>query len=386
MNDVIELVRNKPMFSEKGNLEELLVIDKFPVFIGTTKDQLNNDIFTELAFDIDQSNGIIQLSRPLKHSIVYSYYHSEALGTTWDEHREMFSEFINNDYKNILDIGGSSGSLAKQHISKYDSYWTIIDPNILKAKGQNNRIEYIEGLIEEKPEKLKYKDAIVHSHTLEHIYDPIKFLYTLTKNLKIGTTQIFSIPNFQAYLENNQSNVLNFEHTYLLTENLTDVLLNVFGFEISKKYYFKNHSIFYKSVLNKPNLENINKKIEEKISNDYLKNKKNFIQSFNKIENLIRDFHKLQKENKESQCFIFGAHIFSQIFYFKGINFNLIKNVLDNSELKENTRLYGTNWFVKKPEVLSSFKNPILILNVGQYQDEVKSQILKINPTTLIVE
>ena len=79
MNDVIELVRNKPMFSEKGNLEELLVIDKFPVFNGTTKDQLNNDIFTELE-DIDQSNGIIQLRRPLKHSIVYSYYHSEALG------------------------------------------------------------------------------------------------------------------------------------------------------------------------------------------------------------------------------------------------------------------------------------------------------------------
>ena len=88
-------------------------------------------------------------------------------------------------------------SLAKQHISKYDSYWTIIDPNILKAKGQNNRIEYIEGLIEEKPEKLKYKDAIVHSHTLEHIYDPIKFLYTLTKNLKIGTTQIFQFQIFK---------------------------------------------------------------------------------------------------------------------------------------------------------------------------------------------
>ena len=64
------------------------------------------------------------------------------------------------------------------------------------------------------------------------------------------------------------------------------------------------------------------------------------------------------------------------------INFGLdpkkIKYVIDNDILKQKKRLYGTSLQVRSPKILSSYENPLVILKVGIYKNEIKKDILQI--------
>ena len=83
---------------------------------------------------------------------------------------------------------------------------------------------------------------------------------------------------------------------------------------------------------------------------------------------------------------MFGAHVFSQYLLKFGLDPKKIIFILDNDNLKQNKRLYGTKLQVRSPKVLSSYKKPIVILKVGIYKNEIKKDILKnINPKTSFI-
>ena len=51
-----------------------------------------------------------------------------------------------------------------------------------------------------------------------------------------------------------------------------------------------------------------------------------------------------------------------------------------------NKRLYGTKLQVQSPKILSAYKNPLVILKVGIYKNEIKKDILKnINSKTSFI-
>ena len=93
----------------------------------------------------------------------------------------------------------------------------------------------------------------------------------------------------------------------------------------------------------------------------------------------------LEKHIK-SDIFIFGAHIFTQFLLNFGLKTNFI-NVLDNDINKQGEFLYGTNLVVKSPKILSEYKNPVVVLRAGQFNNEIKQDILNnINNKTLFLE
>ena len=57
----------------------------------------------------------------------------------------------------------------------------------------------------------------MHSHTLEHMYDPVRFFEIVRGLLKPGQLHIFSVPNLFALVADGQPS-LHFEHTMLLRE------------------------------------------------------------------------------------------------------------------------------------------------------------------------
>ena len=77
-----------------------------------------------------------------------------------------------------------------------------------------------------------------------------------------------------------------------------------------------------------------------------------------------------------SSVFLFGAHIFSQYLISFGLKTDKIKFILDNSPIKIERRLYGTNLVVKSPKILKEYSNPLVILKAGLYNKEIKDDII----------
>ena len=95
-----------------------------------------------------------------------------------------------------------------------------------------------------------------------------------------------------------------------------------------------------------------------------------------KINELTSGFDKI---------FIFGAHIFSQLLIFNGLNKKNIFGILDNDKKKINNYLYGTKYKIFSPTILKNFLAPTVILRAGPYNAEIKRQIFLINPRTIII-
>jgi hypothetical protein len=372
------IIRNYSVITGNKNLEHLYTFKDFPVFIGATDQDIKKDLIADLSISICKESGIIQLDKILPPEVVYSGYHSEALGSIWDRHHKEFLEFLKKyNLKNVLEIGGGNGRMALDYIKgKTDIRWSIVEPNPVNI--DNDQIEYIPVLFDDKFTFDKKIDAIVHSHAFEHMYFPKAFLEKVTSLLKANQYHIFTLPNLFAYLDNKFTNVLNFEHTIFITEYFIDYLLSNNGFEILEKKYFDKHSIFYAT-----------KKVDYQVSfnfeSQYDKYKKMFLDYLEFNTKIINNYNK-QIKSFNGKVFLFGAHVFSQYLLNQGIDKTKIEGILDNSKIKQGKRLYGSSLIIFSPEILKDKKNVAVILRAGVYQDEIRKQISSINPLVAIWE
>jgi hypothetical protein len=159
----------------------------------------------------------------------------------------------------------------------------------------------------------------------------------------------------------------------LLTDYFIDYLLSKTGFNVIEKKKYDNHSHFYtvEKSNNVVNIDLVNKyETYKNLFNDFLHFHFNMVK---KLNDYINQY--------EHEVFLFGGHIFSQFLIQFGLNPNKIVSILDNSQLKQNKRLYGTDLIVRSPQILSDYKSPLVILKAGVYNEEVKADILNnINP------
>lgn len=372
------IVRDKSVITDKENLKPIFTFKNFPVFIGCTEKTFDTDLKADLSFAICPETGVIQLNKVLPLDVVYSQYHSEAIGKTWTDHHLAFVDFISQfKPKNVLEIGGSNGFIGKNYIDKVEgSNWSIIEPN--PSPDIDSRIKVIQKIFD-KNIKIENDsiDAIVHSHVFEHIYYPKDFLSLISSNLANNQYHLFSVPNLYEWLKSKFTNCMNFEHTIFLTEYLIDYLLSIYGFKIIKKDYFNNHSIFYATQKTNPYSFNFESKYDEylKLFNEYIEYLQNKVKKYN---NEIKEY--------EGKIYLFGAHVFSQVLLNLGLEEDKISFILDNSLIKQEKRLYGYNLIIKSPEVIKNDKNATVILNAGVYQDEIKNQLRLLNKEVIILE
>ena len=370
------------ILSKKDKLRDLISLKKFPVFIGCTDKPKSEDLYFDMDWSVGVSSGLIQLKHLMSPNIIYSDFHSEAVGQLWKKHNKEFSKFvIKYCDSRVLEIGGGANIIANLCVknNKIKNWY-----NFELAKIKNSQIEYsgkvkyINKSITSSYAKkiIKNETILVSSHVLEHLYSPIETLKTIIKNTKIKKI-VFSIPDLKTYLENKYLNVINFEHTYLLTEEVLKKILSEINFKIKIKKNFQKHSIFIYAVKSEKEI-NYNLPNLKKYQNLY---KRNIIFYKKKISK----FNKVFLGRNKSSNYIFGAHIFSQYLLKMGLKENNFSYVLDNSKDKFRKRLYGTNISVEKPDIIKKIKKPIILVNMGQYQSEVEKQLKKINKKTRIV-
>ena len=376
------IVRNKCVVSKKNDLVKLFKLKKFPCFVGCTKQKMIKDQFFDMSFSISKSSGCVQLKNLLPLKLIYSSSHVETVGKIWESHHNEFAEFISkNKILNVLEIGGSSEFLAKKclKLNKKIKSWKIIDPNPqLNKKSKDKKIYFIKGFFEKEIFYEKY-DCIIHSHTFEHSYHPQKFLKKINSLLSENGYQIFSVPVLEYWLKKKFSNAINFEHTFYFDFKLLKFLLSMNNFKIIKKKIFNDRHSYFILSQKKKSYKTV------KLKPDYKKNKK-MIFDYKKF--LLSEINNINDKIKSisSPIFLFGAHIFSQALLSTGLKKDKIICILDNSEKKRGMRLYGSNLKVKSPEILKKYKNPVVILKAGIYNNEIKKQILnQINKKTKFI-
>ena len=141
------------------------------------------------------------------------------------------------------------------------------------------------------------------------------------------------------------------------------------GFDIVKKHYHKElPCIFYVCSKTQPSEMDYSNTI-------YEKNKKVFLDFVNYYRNEVDELNR-KIDNFDGEIYLFGAHIFSQFLIFNGLNTDRIKLILDNSNMKQGNRLYGTEFMVESPKILKNKDNVAVILKTATYNEEIKDDIL----------
>ncbi len=373
--------RTLSLLNNKANLEHLYTFKNVPISMGCVSTPQSEDIIHDQIWDICKDTGIIQLRNPLPLELVYAFPHNDGIGKVWEDHYQSFANFINKfNVSKVLEIGGGAGRLGKLYLDKSPSYfWTMVEPNHSYQTIENSNFTHLVEWFDKDFQIKNDYDAVVHSHTFEHVYDPLSFLETIYNQIEDTKLHIFSFPNLYRFLENRFTNALNFEHTAFLTEEITDILLKKVGFELIEKEYYGEHSIFYACKKVKPQNIEFPPSIYQKNKSLFLNYIKYYQDEVNYLNNLV--------ENHKGKIFLFGGHIFSQFLIFNGLNTHKITSILDNSKMKQGNRLYGTPFTVKPPSILKNYDNPAVILKTASYNKEIKTDILaNINSNVIFFE
>ena len=371
-------------YSQK--FRKIYSIKKFPIFMGVSKN-IKNYNFKNLNWWINVKSGNIQIHP--KVSLDKLYYKSHGSGTVgkiWKDHHELFFKLVKKYLKgNVCEIGGGNNSISKK-ISNYSKIinFYCFDKN-LKLKKINRKVKIVTKFFDRNFFKGKNSfqaDLVIHSHTFEHLYDPNKFLQDVKSILSKNGKHIFTMPNMQPMIKKGYANAMNFEHPFYYDEKLVDCLLLKNNFKIIKKKLFKeDHSIMYVTKIDNSHNTNQNKKLNN--YQQYSKNFKLFKKTFELWKKEIIKINKLIK--RYNNVFLFGAHVFSQLQIFNGLNKKKIIGILDNDKNKINDFLYGTNLKVYNPIILKKITQPCVILRAGSYNQEIKKKLLEINKNTLII-
>jgi len=349
---------------------------KMPVFMGI-KSNDREDIIQDMNFMKCEECGEIQIEELIDLSELYYENHNIGIiGKIWENHYNDFSKFISNKIvdKTILEISDPSAKIAKK--SKDFKHWYIIEPN--PEPYENKKVTFLKDFFDESFDFVKEVDVIVQSHLLEHIHNPNEFLSKCHDLLKDDGSMFISIPNMSFLIENGYSpnNILHFEHTFYLDTEVLIKLLNNNRLEIVDEVKFKNHSVFYEVKKCKKIDSHFKISISDKFIESFLKNKDKIIEINKKISDLI-------KNDSEYSVYIFGSHVTTQFYLYNGLDLP-IKNILDNSPNKIGFKLYGTDLFVKSPEIIKDEKSIVICSHSGVYYTEISEQLKMINNKVLI--
>lgn len=374
--------RSASTITGKKNLEALHIFHDFPVFFGCTDKPHEEDLCADMVWEIDPLTGIVQLSKLVPLEILYMEQHVDAIGSTWARYNDAFAEYlIKNKVGNILEIGGGSGKLANIVLNKNpDLQYTVVEPNPLFEEKTNLKV--VKAFFSRNlKNQISTNNTVSFSQVYEHVYDPEEFLVEISEFLPVGGRMVFAYPNLEYWFSNKFTNAINFEHTMLMTDYFVDYFLKRTGFKILEKIDYENHSHFY-------TVEKSAEKSEisfEDIESKYAHYKKMFNEYIDYYKNLVAELNE-QIAASDSPVYLFGAHIFSLYLIGFGLDTSKIVNILDNSTLKQEKRLYGTELMVHSPQILAGVQNPLIILKAGLYNDEIKEAILKnINPTAVFI-
>ena len=337
-----------------------------------------------MKFQICNKTGIIQIRDAPCLDDIYIESHNTSYGKVWHDLFEIFSNKVNdlvNKFKlfNILEVGGGALLLASMILkNKEIKNYTSFEKNIVFSHTNDERViikdKYFlnDTIVDEK------FDLYIHSHVLEHVWNPVEFLESISRNISVGSYHCFIVPNLKETFSNKYTNALDFEHNFFIIEEYIDIILNNNNFDILEKQYYLDHSIIYITkkigknieIQEYPNLYKVNREIAVNFKNYY-------DNEIVRLNNIVDNF--------DGELYLFGGTGFSIYLIVFGLITEKIICILDNDPKKEDKKVYGTNFIVKNPEIIKNIDNVAVILKAATYQNEIETQLRELNPNVKIL-
>ncbi len=296
----------------------------FPVHMGTTKTY--NDMFADQLWSICKTCGCIQLQELIKYDILYNFEHHTpgSIGDTWTEYNAAFAKFIKESQDDL--------------------------------------------------DKREYKVV----EDLEHIYNVAEYFKNGGESQHVGDRVYVAFPTIDVFLKNGWTNGLNFQHTFLTTEDHIDFVLFRAGYSVVAKKRFNDCVMFVE--YRKVNFSDIWRARPD----EYDKNRELY---HNYMNGLVTDAKVIGERLGEisGPRFMFGAHIFTQTLLYSGLNGGKFMCVLDNDTDKQGERLYGTGLYVESPEIIRNLEEPVVVVRAAQYTEEIAKGLHEINSSVIVI-
>jgi 2-polyprenyl-3-methyl-5-hydroxy-6-metoxy-1,4-benzoquinol methylase len=146
--------------------------------------------------------------------------------------------------RRMLDIGGSTGVVARALARRFGLEATVLDPAPLEtAEAQALGLETIEGLVERHDFGTRRFDVIVMCQTIDHLLDLAGTLRRVRALVADDGLFFADIVDFRAaYLRNwSVEEAVKIDHPYYLVELTTAALLERSGLEVLRADYAADH-------------------------------------------------------------------------------------------------------------------------------------------------
>ena len=108
------MIKRNSCISCGSDLEDQYTIEKFPIFMGTTTQEIKEDISADMIFSKCKNCNLIQLRDLIPLEVLYKNSHNQPIGKTWVDHHKKFADFVlQYSRPSIIEIGGAHLMLAK---------------------------------------------------------------------------------------------------------------------------------------------------------------------------------------------------------------------------------------------------------------------------------
>ena len=358
-----------------SDLDPLLEIPGVPVHMGCIDQPPEADAFFDQRWATCPRCGSVQLAALAPLDLVYPTQHNGAVGGVWARHHTALADFVAaRAPRKVVEVGGASGALAREYAALHDvDSWTVVEPN--PTFTPEPPINLIAAYVEEVDGVVGEADAVVHSHLLEHLYEPRAFLAGMREQARPrrADAAVDPRPRVAAGPVRRQRAEL---RAHLLLRHRV-VAVDAPGRRVHGGRACSASSTTASS--SRPG-----RTPSRAPRGRHPMPATAPAPSLRFVETARADAQELiaRAATFDGPVYLFGAHVFSQFLVGCGFPAERATAVLDNDPAKQGLRLYGTPLTVQPPAVIAERPRPgvAVIVRATHYTAEITEQLRTLAP------
>jgi hypothetical protein len=374
------LLRARCVVCGAGTLQALLTIPAYPVFQGCVAFAPTPNETAAMSWSLCPACAAAQITALPPLDRIYQAGHATGLGAAWARHHAAFANFVQSHADGVIvDVGGGSGTLAVAYRCQGGrAAWTILEPNALRTPALPSDVTVVDGFLEGDILQRLGASTVVMCHMFEHCVDLRDTVKRLSESLPAVGRILLAWPELERWVEKSLAGALNFEHGIYLTLPRLRALFAEFGWVIRSEVRWEEFDTrflaFQRGPTSKPASEP-NCQATAAAIQGY----------FDRFAAQARALSRLLDEH-DGEAFLMPASIYAQALLAGGLSEDRFMGLLDNSAVKQQRRLYGTNLQVAAPEAaLPSCRNPLVVLNGGAHEGEIAAGLRRLKPGIRLV-